>query len=62
MSDVRHKEGVPTASDFADFDGGPLIVDTTNGNLYMIDGAGNVILVGGTTEGDYPAPLGHAMI
>lgn len=47
MSDaLRHKAGVPTAEDFADSAGGPVIVDTTNGDLYIINDASSVIKIG----------------
>jgi hypothetical protein len=62
MEPVRHKSGVPVASDFADSQGGPIIVNTVTGVAYTITEAGVVVPLAGGSTGDYPAALGHARI
>ena len=59
---VRHKDGVPTASDFASPVGGPIIIDTTTGTAYSITEAGVVVVIGPGSGGGYPTVLGHARI
>lgn len=59
---LRHKVGVPTASDFASPIGGPIIINTTTGVAYTITDAGVVVALAGGSTGDYPAALGHAGI
>lgn len=55
MADVRQKDGVPVAGDFASTSGTPIVVDSTSGIAYLLDGAGIVTQLGGTGGGmTYP--------
>lgn len=39
---VRHKPAIPIVSDFINDQGTPIIINTTNGDLYTLTDAGNV--------------------
>ena len=54
MTEIRHKDGVPVAADFASTTGAPIVIDTSTGTIYTIDDTGTVAGQGGggVSDGD----------
>jgi hypothetical protein len=52
MTEIRHKDGVPTIADFHSTKGPPIVVNTATGAIYTVDANDTVAAQGGGTVAD----------
>jgi hypothetical protein len=65
LRDVRRKAGVPVAADFAHTAGTPVVINTTRGDMSVINDSGEIrtalIAVSGTATLNFPSVAANGM-